>query len=441
MNIDDILKKLDIDRLNEMQLNVARTISTTDNDIIVLSPTGSGKTLAYLLPLIFQLNPALDTLQMVVIVPTRELAKQSVEVLHTMGVPLRGLALYGGRPAMEEHREIIKARPQIVFATPGRINDHIAKGNINSKGVCLLVIDEFDKCLEMGFNDEMQKVIDKLPSVRRRILLSATDCEDIPNFVNMHHAERVDYTEPDSCITVSDRIKSFVVKSKEKDKLETLYRLLLSFGEKSSIAFLNYRNSVERTYGFLQEKGFVCSIYHGGLDQRQREDNLYKFSNGSSSVLVSTDIASRGLDIPDVDNIVHYHLPQGESEYTHRVGRTARWDAEGRTFILLGPQEQLPEYVDQQMTEYTIPDELPQIPRPRMATIYIGKGKKDKISKGDVLGYLCKKCGLSGDEIGRIDVSDRFCYAAVLRAKLKNVLRLAAGEKIKGIKTVVEAVK
>ena len=190
MNIDDILKKLDIDRLNEMQLNVARTISTTDNDIIVLSPTGSGKTLAYLLPSIFQLNPALDTLQMVVIVPTRELAKQSVEVLHTMGVPLRGLALYGGRPAMEEHREIIKARPQIVFATPGRINDHIAKGNINSKGVCLLVIDEFDKCLEMGFNDEMQKVIDKLPSVRRRILLSATDCEDIPNFVNMHHAEK-----------------------------------------------------------------------------------------------------------------------------------------------------------------------------------------------------------------------------------------------------------
>ena len=424
-----------------MQLSVARAVSTSDGDITILSPTGSGKTLAYLLPAVFQLNPVLDVVQMVVLVPSRELAKQSAEVLKSMGVPLRGLALYGGRPAMEEHREIMKVKPQIVFATPGRMNDHVAKQNINPKGVRLLVIDEFDKCLEMGFAEEMQKVLGALPSVRRRILLSATDSDEIPQFVNMQHTQRIDFTAPDSGISVEERIKSFVVRSEQKDKLDALARLLQSFGEKSSIVFLNYRDSVERTVAFLQEHGFVCSAYHGGMDQRQREDNLYKFSNGSSSVLVSTDLASRGLDIPDVDNIIHYHLPQGEAEYTHRVGRTARWDAEGRTFVLLGPQEHLPEYANQDMPVYEIPADLPPVALPRMSTIYIGKGKKDKISKSDVLGFLCKKCGLQGSEIGRIDVTDRFCYAAVQRGKLKTVLRLAAGEKIKGVKTVVEAVR
>lgn len=441
MNIDNILQKLHITALNKMQLDVARAVSTTEGDILVLSPTGSGKTLAYLLPSVFRLNPVVDALQMVVMVPSRELAKQSEEVLRSMGVPLRGMALYGGRPAMEEHREMQKIHPQIVFATPGRMNDHIAKHNLNPKGVRLLVIDEFDKSLEMGFCDEMQKVVDSLPSVERRILLSATDNADIPRFVNMQHTLRIDYTEPDSGISAAERIKSFVVRSEQKDKLDTLRRLLLSFGNKSSIVFLNYRNSVERTFDYLQSEGFVCSAYHGGLDQRQREDNLYKFSNGSTTVLVSTDLASRGLDIPDVDNIIHYHLPQGEAEYTHRVGRTARWDAEGRTFILLGPDEQLPEYVSADMSEYTIPADLPQAPQPRMATIYIGKGKKDKISKSDVLGFLCKKCRLSGNEIGRIDVAERYCYAAVLRSKLNSVLRLAAGEKIKGVKTIVEIVK
>lgn len=342
---------------------------------------------------------------------------------------------------MEEHREINKLKPQVVFATPGRMNDHIAKHNVNPMGVRLLVIDEFDKSLEMGFADEMQRVVDSLPSVERRILLSATDCPDIPRFVNMQHTCRIDYTEPDSGISAADRIRSFVVRSEQKDKLDTLLHLLLSFGEKSSIVFLNYRSSVERTWQFLQDKGFVCSMYHGGLDQRQREDNLYKFSNGSATVLVSTDLASRGLDIPDVDNIIHYHLPQGEAEYTHRVGRTARWDAEGRTFVLLGPEEHLPEYADPGMPEYEVGETPTEPPLPRMATIYIGKGKKDKISKGDVLGFLCKKCQLQGAEIGRIDVNDRYCYAAVARAKVKSVLRLAATEKIKNVKTVVEAVR
>lgn len=435
MEIDDILSKLHIDTLNAMQIDVARLVSGTADDIMVLSPTGSGKTLAYLLPLVFKLDPRVDFLQMVVMVPSRELAKQSVEVLKSMGVPFRGLALYGGRAAMDEHREIKKVVPQIVFATPGRLNDHMAKGNINPRSVKVLVIDEFDKCLEMGFADEMQKVFDSLKLVERRILLSATRSDEMPRFVHMQSASIVDYTVPDSGINASERISSFVVRSPERDKLNTLEKLLRSFGEKSSIVFLNYRDSVERVCAFLADRGFVLSKYHGGLDQNEREDNLYTFSNGSATVLVSTDLASRGLDIPDVDNIVHYHLPNGKAEYIHRVGRTARWDAEGRTFVLVGPGEKLPEYLDSNMPEYELPEELPDVPRPRMSTIYIGKGKRDKISKSDVLGFLCKKCKLRSSDIGKIDVMERFCYAAVCRDKASQVLRLANGEKIKGVRT------
>lgn len=217
--------------------------------------------------------------------------------------------------------------------------------------------------------------------------------------------------------------------------------MLCSFGESSTIVFLNYRDSVERVSGFLRDKGFVVSAFHGGLDQKVREDAVYRFSNCSASVLVGTDLAARGLDIPEVDNIVHYHLPQGEDEYIHRVGRTGRWQAKGRAFFLLGPEEILPEYIKDTPEEYELPTDVETPPQPRMVTLYIGKGKKDKISKGDVLGFLCKVGGLKGSEIGRIDVKERCAYAAVSRDKWKSVVARTAGEKLKGIKTVVELIK
>lgn len=440
LSIDKILDKLHISELNEMQIDVARTMSISNDDILVLAPTGSGKTLAYLLPTIFKIVPQSTSPQVVVLVPTRELARQSLDVLKSMRTTVRGLALYGGRSAMDEHREIQRTEPHIIFATPGRLNDHLAKSNINPEYVRILIIDEFDKCLEMGFCDEMEKVVKSLPSVERSILLSATNCKEIPRFLELGHTQCIDYTAKKSSLTVDDRIKCFFVRSEQKDKLDTLFKLLCSFGSSRSIVFLNYRDGVERTFAYLKEKGFVASIYHGGLEQRAREDNLYKFSNGSSTILISTDIASRGLDIPNVDNIIHYHLPQGNAEYTHRVGRTARWDAEGRTFLLIGPNEQVPEYIDSEPIEYHLPADNLSVPTPSMATIYIGKGKNNKISKGDVMGFLCKKCGLHGDEIGRIDVSARFCYVAIKRNKLNSVLQQASGEKIKGVRTVFEQV-
>ena len=441
MDIQQILNKLHITALNEMQQHTAEAVLGSDGDVVLLSPTGTGKTLAYLLPLIQLMDSTSDAVQALVITPGRELALQSDNVLKSMGCGLRSTACYGGRATMDEHKVLKEVRPQIVFGTPGRLNDHLDKDNISRYAIQYLIIDEFDKCLEMGFQGEMQRLVKSLPALRRRILLSATNAEQIPQFVNMSKkGTLIDFLPEDE--QTSQRITLYEVHSPQKDKLETLRQLLLSFGDESSIVFLNYRDSVERVNNYLLEEGFVTSCFHGGLEQKQREDALYKFSNGSANVLISTDLASRGLDIPDIQNIVHYHLPESEDGFIHRVGRTARWDAAGRTFFILNSSEHIPDYVEGDVVPYAVAEpQHTDPPLPRMATLYIGKGKKDKISKGDIVGFLCKTGGLKADEIGRIDVKDRYAYAAVKREKLKQVLRQTQGEKIKGIKTIIEQVK
>ncbi len=436
-----ILSKLRITELNEMQQHAAEALLGSDGDVVLLSPTGSGKTLAYLLPLVQLVSADSDEVQALVVTPGRELALQSDTVLKNMGCGLRSMACYGGRPTMDEHRQLKDVKPHIVFGTPGRLNDHLDKQNISPYAIRYLIIDEFDKCLEMGFQAEMQKLLKSLPGLQRRVLLSATNAEEIPQFVNMSKKGTLIDFLPEEQQT-SDRVTLYEVHSPEKDKLSTLRQLLLGFGDESTIVFLNYRNAVERVSDYLKEEGFTISSFHGGLDQRQREDQLYRFSNGSANVLVATDLASRGLDIPNIQNIIHYHLPESQEGYIHRVGRTARWDATGRTFFILSAGEAIPEYVDGEAVPYAEETPQPTAPAlPKMTTLYLGKGKKDKISKGDIVGFLCKKGGLTTDEIGRIDVKDRYAYVAVRREKLKQVLQLTQGEKIKGIKTVIEPVR
>ena len=447
-----MLQRLGIDSLNAMQEKAMDAILRTDDDVVILSPTGTGKTLAYLLPLVQLLDSTSPELQAVVVVPGRELALQSAEVLKSMGCGLRAMALYGGRPTMDEHRELRKVMPHIVFATPGRLNDHLDKGNLHATFVRQLVIDEFDKCLEMGFQGEMEHLLTTMTAIERRILLSATEPESIPKFVRMEHVVRLDYRVSDE--QVSSRVYLYKVecgnwkvegKSWNKaDKLPVLQRLLLDFGTQKSVVFLNYRESVERVANHLRMQGFWVSAFHGGLEQKQREDALYKFANGSANILVCTDLASRGLDIPDIDNIIHYHLPETEQNYVHRVGRTARWNRQGRAFFILKSGEHIPSYVQEAPADYVWETESPDLNRlpaqPLMVTLYVGKGRRDKISKGDVVGFLCKKGGLQGSEIGHISVEERFTYVAVVREKLRQVLRNTRGEKIKGIKTVFEEV-
>lgn len=442
---NEILQRLGISQLNDMQEEALAAIVRSNDDVVILSPTGTGKTLAYLLPLVQLINEEKPSLQAIVVTPGRELALQSSEVLKSIGCGLHSMAVYGGRPAMDEHRELRKVCPQIIFGTPGRLNDHLVKGNIVADDVRFLIIDEFDKCHEMGFQNEMAILLGNLPYVKRRVLLSATESEAMPRFVNMGHTQRLDYRQEEE--QVSSRVHIYSIESPQDDKLEPLRQLLLERGEESTVVFLNYRESVERVADYLRKAGFTLSAFHGGLEQKQREDALYRFANGSANIMVCTDLASRGLDIPDIDNIVHYHLPETEQNYVHRVGRTARWDKQGRSFFLLKAGEHIPDYVEETPTAYNLkadvdgstPERVPA--RPKMVTIYIGKGKRDKLSRGDIVGFLCKKGGLQGSEIGKISVEERFTYVAIAREKLRQVLKNTAGEKIKGVKTIIEEVR
>ena len=439
MTIEALTQKLHL-TLNAMQTAVCDELLQHTDNLMVLSPTGSGKTLAYLLPLTQLLDAQSNQVQAVVVVPGRELALQSATVLKDMGCGLRGMACYGGRATMDEHRKLREMQPQIVFATPGRLNDHLQKGNIDTHAIRYLFIDEFDKCLEMGFHDEMQQLIGLLPKAIRSVLLSATPAEELGSQTLVTRFFKVLNFLPED-EQVSQRVTIYRVQSEEKDKLPTLRQLLLSFQGASTIVFLNYRDAVERVATYLREQGFVVSHFHGGMEQRQREDALYRFSNGSASILVSTDLAARGLDIPNIANIVHYHLPETEDGYVHRVGRTARWDKHGKAFFILHGQEQIPAYVDADVADFALPQVLPEPTQPHFQTLYIGKGRRDKLSKTDIVGFLCKKGGLKGDEIGRIDVRDRYTYVAVACTKAKQVVQHTQGEKIKGLRTVIEEVR
>lgn len=447
MEIQDILSNLQIEQLTPMQ-EATREAYRENKDLVLLSPTGSGKTLAFLLPLVQSLKTDVQGVQAVVLVPSRELALQIETVFKSMGTPFKAMSCYGGRPAMEEHRTMKGINPSVIIGTPGRMNDHLRKENFNAQTVITLVIDEFDKCLEFGFHDEMAEVIGQLPSLRKRVLLSATDAEEIPQFAGVggeaspstgsSRLIKLDFLDPEA---LAPRLKLHRVVSSEKDKLETLYNLLCVLGHHSTLVFCNYRESVERVTGYLQAKKFPCDMFHGGMEQPDRERALYKFRNGSCAVLISTDLAARGLDIPGIENVVHYHLPVNEEACTHRNGRTARWEADGNAYLILHAEERIPEYIPEDIETFEFPDILPKPARPRWATLYIGKGKKDKLNKIDIVGFLYKKGGMAREDVGQVDVKEHYAFVAVRRSKMKQLLTLVRGEKIKGMKTIIEEAK
>ena len=428
------LHKLEIASLNTMQQDMLRTVPRA-REVVLLSPTGSGKTLAYMLPLLQLLDESLDEVQALVLVPSRELAQQTAAVARLLNADLRILACYGGRPAMDEHRLMRVQRPHVIVGTPGRMLDHIDKANFPTDAIRTLVIDEFDKCLELGFHEQMRGILEALQRVERRILLSATDCPQIPDFVPTGRPCRLDYLDAKG--EADERLHFYVVPSPEKDKLRTLYNLLCMLGAEQSMVFVNYRESVERVGDYLRRMDVHAALFHGGMEQRDRERSLFRFSNGSSTVLVTTDLASRGLDITDVRHIIHYHLPPSEEVFIHRNGRTARWDAEGATYLIAGPEEQLPDFLPVTPELLTLPERLPAPVRPRWTTLYVGKGRKDKINKVDIVGFLTKVGGLQREQLGRVDVLPGWAYAAVDRRAASTVLARVKGQKIKGVKTIV----
>lgn len=428
--------------LTPMQIEAGDNIRAQHN-ILLLSPTGSGKTLAFLLPLMERVEETRDQLQAVVVVPTRELALQIESVFkeqnRLLQKSIRAMSLYGGRPAMDEHRVLQEVKPHIVFATPGRLLDHVGKENVRVESCRLLVVDEYDKCLELGFKEEMDAIASLFAKCPQLVLTSATKTEEDSPLLQRRDIVTLDYL--DSVTSLRERLTIHIVRSPEKDKLETLGRLLSKLGHEQSIVFVAHRESAERIGKYLSKEGFAAVVYHGGMEQERRERALYRYRAASATVLVSTDLAARGLDIPTVRHIVHYHLPLDEAAFIHRSGRTARWEDTGAAYLLTGPEEEISAFVPDTVNTLDVSHIRIKARHPQWVLLYIGRGKRDKLSRADILGFLCKKGDLTADQIGRIDVAAHASYVAVHHLAVKRLLQQIAGEKIKGMRTIIEPIR
>ncbi len=451
------IEGLGFEQLNQMQEEMLQTASQGVN-VLLLSPTGSGKTVAFLLPLAIQEGSAM------VIAPSRELAQQIRDVWQRMHTGIRCVACYGGhdlRTEQDQLQNLIDADSRmqrcLIVGTPGRLKDHLERGSFPPTQVERLVIDEFDKSLELGFEEEMRAILDQLTGLKQRVFTSATHAVPIAPWTGMSDYQQVvnnkcqnanngaEDKESNCKYEVQEGLKAYQVKSPVPDKLETLKELLLALptndegSPATAIVFANYREAAERIAHYLQDQGIESALYHGGLEQEYRDKALIRFRGRSITLLVSTDLASRGLDIPEVGHIIHYHLPQSEEAWTHRNGRTARAGTTGASYILLGPNEIMPEFISDRLPYYSLKRESQNLLPPNV-TVYIGRGKKEKISKGDVVGFFTKNGGLAGSDLGRIDVLDHCAYVAIRREVAEAALAKVKGLKIKGEKTLYKIV-
>lgn len=404
-NQQDILTKLNIHALNPMQEEAVSVIETTTNTII-LSPTGTGKTLAFSLPLLKTLNPDSNEVQALVLVPSRELAIQIEQVIRSMGSGYKVNAVYGGRPMSKDKIEI-KHNPAILIGTPGRILDHFDSDRFSKTSIKTLILDEFDKSLEDGFEEEMKGIIMQLPSINKRILTSATQAVKVPGFVRLDKPTIINYLKEKK----GSKLAIKTVVSPDKNKLKTLLQLVEHIGNEPGIIFCNLRDSINEVSRFLKRNKISHACFSGGMEQKDRERALIKFRNGTSQILIATDLAARGIDIPEMNYIIHYELPRHEEEFIHRNGRTARVNAKGTAYVLKWENQLLPEFI-QNIKGINISKKAPHKPQ-YWETLFISGGRKDKISKGDIAGLFFKQGGINKDQLGTIELKPDCAFVAI----------------------------
>ncbi len=436
-NTQQILERLKINALNQMQIDAYEAIQNND-EVLLLSNTGSGKTLAFLMPLLESIDPKIKNTQALIVVPSRELALQIESVLKQIQPGCKITCCYGGHKREIEENNLIET-PTIIIATPGRLADHIRRNNVNIHSLQFLVIDEYDKILELDFQEEMEFIFNSISVKSHTVFTSATESIHLPDYLKITKLFKVNHLSTEAKDDAILQIRTVV--SEEKDKFQTLLILLCALKDTSSIIFCNHRDAVERVQSLLQDAGVLSVFYHGGMEQHDREVALCKFKNNSSNILITTDLASRGLDIANVRSVVHYHLPHTEDAFTHRNGRTARMNASGSIFVIIGPEDEIPAYI----TSTAIPFELPskyEIPeKPKWSTLFIAAGKKDKINKIDIVGFLSNKGKLKKDEIGLIDVKDFSAFVAVRKSKIGWAIENVKNEKIKNKKVKIAIAK
>jgi ATP-dependent RNA helicase DeaD len=432
----NLLLNLGFESLNEMQVAAQEAILEESN-VLLLSPTGSGKTLAFLMPIFEMLQPEILSVQCLIIVPSRELGLQIEQVWKKMGTGYKANVCYGGHSIDTEIKNLSNP-PAVLIGTPGRLADHIDRETFRTDKIQTLVLDEFDKSLQLGFHEEMSFIIGKLSKLNKRVLVSATSDIEIPKYTRVVNPLILDFIPRDEEKT---NLTTKLVVSKEKDKINTLFNLICSLKSESALIFCNHRDAAERISDTLNEKGIYATYYHGGMDQDERERALIQFRNGSVSYLITTDLAARGLDIPEMKHVIHYHLPSKEDEFTHRNGRTARMLATGTAYILAHESEKKMDYIDYGMPVLNVENSTSLPKPPEFQTIYISGGKKNKLNKIDIVGFFSQKGKLEKGDLGLIEVKDFISFAAVKFSKVKDLLNNIRDEKMKGKKFKIEVAR
>lgn len=436
MTKQDIIKSIttafNIPQLNSMQQQVLATVESGESSIVLYSPTGSGKTIAFAIPLLMNVQESLRRLQAIVIAPSRELVIQINDVLKKIAPQVKTCCCYGGHKSRDEILSL-QACPSIVLATPGRLVDHMNRGNLDVTTVRLLVIDEFDKTLELGFTGEMSKVLSHIPISARKILTSATVLNEIPGFVKLKHHVEINNLDNEAQ-TVTPRLKLWNVVTRGSSKIETLLKLLYNIPDEKTIIFSCSRKTSQDVYNHLSRHGMACSLYHGSLEQMEREKAVAMLGNGTSIIISATDLASRGLDISQVKHIIHYDLPPSQEIFTHRNGRTARTGNTGNAYLITSGNEPLPGFA-RDVTHFELLDTRRHSKRSKIATIFINAGKKEKIARGDIAGFIARNTHvIPPDQVGIINVFDHYSLVAVPGDKIDEIINSLAPFKLKGLK-------
>mgnify|MGYP003110314489 CR=1 FL=1 len=427
----EILEKLGIESLNPMQMEALDAISSNAS-VVLLSPTGTGKTLAFLLPILEDLDPECRNIQVLILVPSRELAIQIEQVTREMGSGYKANAVYGGRAFSKDKIELSHP-PAILIGTPGRVGDHLRRGTFAIENITTLVLDEFDKSLEVGFEAEMSEILATLPKLRKKILTSATQEIEIPAFAGIKDPVYINYLSSGKA-----QLNVKTIKSPTRDKLDTLVDLLSPLRNSPGIIFCNFKDSIQEVSDHLFKNKINHGIFHGGMEQKDRERSLIKFRNGTYQLLLATDLAARGIDVPEIQFIIHYQLPHSGPEFTHRNGRTARMNQKGTAYVLHWEKENLPDFItptpDEKVKKSNAPTSI------TWETLFISGGRKDKISKGDIAGLFLKQGNLQKEELGNIELKQDCAFVAVPAEKAMELIAELNNSRLKRKKVRVSLI-
>ena len=433
----ETLEQLDYQTMTPIQASAIPPL-LEGRDLIARAKTGSGKTAAFGIPIIHGIGTGNRHPQALILCPTRELADQVAKELRRLArykENLKILTLCGGTP-MRPQIASLERGAHILIGTPGRIQDHLSRETIYLKEIHTLVLDEADRMLDMGFHDEIEKIVSNLPKKRQSMLFSATYPENIRKLSTkiLHHPETIEVDTGHE----KNVIEELALKVSPGRKEQALLSLLQSRKPETTIIFCNTRAETVSLADFLQKRRFSALDLQGELDQRERNEALLKFANGSVRIMVATDVASRGLDVKEVSMVVNYDLPHDPELYIHRIGRTARAGAKGTavTLYLPGQREKLsqiaPDATD--LSPEKLSGDKDFIIQSEMATLCIDGGKKSKLRPGDILGALSKEIGIPGKEIGKIDIFDLQAYVAIDKRSIEKAYEGLKRGKIKGKK-------